>query len=349
MRLLLLCSQVYSHAEAQFGPPSLDTRIALRFGFGEVLIVGGTCSTSAKGFPQLAYHVPLIPAYRLFVVTPKFKPEWKIGSQWKVYPGAGMPVDVVIEKIVILEHKDDNYDGAIVRIVDTDSVNRIAGMRATEYLAAPGNGLADVSQMPLLVEQDSGTLSNVDSARVSQALLREARKIVHDKNWKVEDLDVDDFKKQVQDMNKGILANSYDTIQPRELRILRWHLPGEKALLFVQALWSREEGPPLFGVDAVMERGSLKILSFDTKQAEFLRSRTALMKNCTMGSLRCPPDNYSTVLDSINGFLNAWKIGKRYFVLTYSVEYDQSYIVALQELRFETGLILTGLSYGVRR
>ena len=140
MMLLLLCLHVCSRAEAQSGPPSLDTRIALRFGFGEVLIVGGKCNTSAKGFPQLPYQIPLLPADRLFVVTPEFiqsilspgpepKTEWKIGSQRKVYPGAGMPVDVVIEKNVILEHKDDNYDGAIARILNTGSTTRSDGRR----------------------------------------------------------------------------------------------------------------------------------------------------------------------------------------------------------------------------
>ncbi len=285
--LLLLCSRV----QAEPSPPSPGTRIALRFGFGEVLIVGGRCSASAKGFPQLAYRVPLLSAYRLLVFSSEFiqgivgtapepKSEWKIGSQRHVYSGSGTPVSVAIEKVVVLEHKDDNYDGAIARIVDADSANRLAGLRATEYLAAPGIGLADVTQVPLLLEQDSGTLSNVNSARVSAVLLREARKVVHDENWKIDEIDGDDFKKQVQEMNKGILANSYDTIQPRELRILRWALPGRKPLLFVQALWPSDQGPPLFGVDAVMERDSLKILSFDTKQAEFLRTATALMKNC---------------------------------------------------------------------
>src|SRR3954471_9311119 len=88
-----------SRAQAENEPPSRDTRIALRYGFGEVLIIGGKSSTSATGSPQLQYKIPLIPAYRVFVVTPEFirtqdpapqpKTEWGLGDKWKLYSGAG--------------------------------------------------------------------------------------------------------------------------------------------------------------------------------------------------------------------------------------------------------------------
>lgn len=159
-------------------------------------------------------------------------------------------------------------------------------------------------------------------------------------------MDGDFIKKKVVEMNAGLLANTDDANFPNEVRIQRWPLPGQQALLFVQVLWSRYEDPPLFAVNAVMERGSLKILSFDTEPAESMRTNNALTPNCTVGGFKCPSANYPTVLDETNRFLNAWKIGDRYFVLTFSRELV-GFAVTLQELRFESGLVPTSLGYRV--
>ena len=91
--------------------------------------------------------------------------------------------------------KEDDYDGAIARIVDTDSANRIAGLRATGYLAAPGNGLTGVSQVPLLLEQDSEWISNVDSGSISSTTARIGS---------ADELDRVYIRIRVQEINKGL-------------------------------------------------------------------------------------------------------------------------------------------------
>ena len=200
--------------------------------------------------------------------------------------------------------------------------------------------------MPLLSEHISGSSADEDHRRITPALVRKAREVVHDVDWMTGQIDGDFIKKKVVEMNAGLLANSDDANFPTEVRIQRWPLPGQQALLFVQAMWSRDEDPPLFAANAVMERGSLKILSFDTEPAESMRTNDALTPNCTVGSLRCRANTYPTSLDETNRFLNAWKIGDRYFVLTFSRELV-GFAVTLQELDFVSGLLPTSLGYRV--
>jgi hypothetical protein len=336
-------------------PPSPETRIALRYGFADVLLVGGACTASPKGLSPMVYHVPLMPARRLLVETPEFlqgkgrseahpKTDWNIGDKWQIYPGGGAPVSAVIEKLVLLEYGHKYYEGAIAHMESTDDANRIAALRATAYLGAPGEGLPDVSQAPLLPEFKTGEERDEYSRIVTPLLLRQARKIVRDENWKTQGIEPGIYREKIVEMNAGLLADTDDSRSPNQLRIFRWPLPGRQPLLFVEAMWSRDEKPPLFAVNAVMERNSSKFLSFDTEPAESVRTVEALTPNCSYGGFKCPPNNYPTTLEETSRFLNAWKIGDKYFVLTFSRE-QVGFSVMLHELGFQNGLVQTGLSF----
>jgi len=338
-------------------PPSKDMRIAIRYGYGDVLIVGGKCTADPKGLKRVEYRVPLMPARRVFLPTPEFlasgrqstpepHTEWKAGDHWQVYTGSGAPVTVVVDRIVLFEFAHQYHDGVIAHIMDPEGANRITGLLATVYLASPGNGLTGVSQTPLLPEHNSGYTPDEDSGRIIGVLVRAAHKVLHDKNWRLEHIETELVKNKVLELNTMFIENKDEVSFPNESRILRWALPDQQPLLFVQLMWSRYEGPPLFAADVVMERNTLKILSFDTTPAEEMRTDAALFPNCTAGSFKCPPTVYSVMLDPVNRFLNVWKIGTRTFVLTYT-GYNSDFSVNLQELRSDKGLIPTSLAYSV--
>ena len=126
-------------------PPTAETRIAVRYGYGDVLLIGGECSADPKGLSQMAYHSSLMPARRIFVETPEFlrgtarstpnpKTDWKPGDQWQVYTGAGSPVTVVIDKLVLFEYARKFHDGVIAHIVDPEASNRVAGLQAISII-----------------------------------------------------------------------------------------------------------------------------------------------------------------------------------------------------------------------
>jgi hypothetical protein len=331
--------------------PSKDMRIALRYGFGDVLLIGGKIGgAGTAGLSQMVYRIELMPALRVFVITPEFlakiapPPEpatdWKPGDRWQLYTGSGAPVTVTIDRLLLFEMVHNYSVGALAHIVDADAANRVAGLRATAYIAAPGKGLDRVSQVPLLPEKNSGFLADEDSGRVLPALIAQARKTVQNKDWKTEDLD-EGFKKRVQEMNQTFLESlSTDDKFPTDMQILRWPLP-DKPLLFVQPSWSKSNSQ-LFAADVVMERGSLKILSFDTARAEFLRTEFGQTPVCIPGTGQCQ----QVTMDAANHFLNAWKIGNRYYVLTlFRSAFGVDFTVALQELDAESGLSPTTLSF----
>ena len=162
-----------------------DARIALMYGSAGVLIAGGTFEPgpdveAMKAFPALPNDAQWSPGEWIKEVSPDLlrglknqpKPQttWRIGDRWQIYPGAGAPVTVTIAKTVYLGHGcTAGSDGAIARFVTSAVANRIAGLRATEFLAVPGAGFANVSQEPLI---PIDARARVD---VAEVLLRRAR------------------------------------------------------------------------------------------------------------------------------------------------------------------------------
>ena len=147
-----------------------DVRIALRFGSDQVLLVGGEIrgpsingivyDKSIEKFPQSAQYARLEPGGQIYAAPPQyisrfeFEPEtkWNAGDRWKVYPGAGPPVTVVIQELAVVFYCGGigGYAAAIAGFESPDAANAIAGLRAGEYLASPGDGLAAVSGLPMM-------------------------------------------------------------------------------------------------------------------------------------------------------------------------------------------------------
>ncbi len=260
--------------------------------------------------------------------TPEPRTDWHIGDLWQLYPGAGAPATLLIEKMVILGHPGDSFrEGAIARFVSRETANRIEGLRASEYLAAPGAGIANVSQTPLV------PISEFDDAqpKTRLALFERARKIVQG-----EDFGIDpnpnasqEERARVRKLNRGFL----DT-RDVDVRTFRWSLPGQPPLLFALAIWySRvdEEPLPVFAAEAILEEGqSLRLLAFDEHEGGWMR----------MGEFR----SWKWTFDHLSRFLNAWKIGNRYFVLRQLNGYESSGI-ELQEIDPKAGLVQTDLSF----
>jgi hypothetical protein len=93
-------------------------------------------------FPQLRLDATFSAGEAMFEITGRILHRlmrkrtagFEIGARWRIYPGSGSPVAVVIEKLVLLYHGDGNkYLGAIGRILNPDVADRIAGLRAAEY------------------------------------------------------------------------------------------------------------------------------------------------------------------------------------------------------------------------
>ena len=197
--------------------------------------------------------------------------EWHIGDQWQLYPGAGAPAALVIEKIVILGHPGEMFrEGAIARFVSRESANRIEGLRASEYLAAPGAGIANVSQTPLV------PISSYDGAgtKIRRALQERAGEIVQDEEFGIDlNPNVSEGERaHVRALNRGFLA-----AEEVAVRAWRWSLPGRPPLVFALAIWySRvgEERQPVFAAEAILEEGkALRMLAFDGHEGEWMRMR----------------------------------------------------------------------------
>jgi hypothetical protein len=259
------------------------------------------------------------------------KTDWHIGDQWQLYPGAGAPATLVIEKVVILSHPGCGCfrDGAIARFLSPATANRIEGLRASEFLAVPGAGLANVSQTSLIPLSPHSDIED----KIRPLLFRKAREVLTSETWGITDTpntpneELDRFRK----LNRGFLSAPEYSIQ---IRAARWTVPGRKPLLFVLALWYADiEGKnlPVFAGEAILdETDPLKILSFEYREGEWMR----------FGEFA----NWTWDFDSLARYLNAWKIGSRYFVLRYQNGYESGGAV-LQELDFKQGLVPTDLGY----
>jgi hypothetical protein len=324
-----------------------DSRIALRYGVGQVLIMGGEIALTDEAtsnaltaihdkYPKLLKMVAgewmnAVPPRVLQKFRPNPRTDWRIGDRWQLYPGAGPPVTLVIETVVIIGHGGCGCfrDGAIARFLSPASANRIAGLRAGDYLVAPGVGLANVSQIPLYpLERESDV-----EEKIRKALFGRAREVVKDENWGIaENSDLSEREKgRIQELNRNFLSTQDYSMS---IRAARWAPPGEKPLLFVVALWFSEiEGKqlPVFAGEAILEEGnSLKVLSFQYREAEWMRVSEF--------------DSWTWDFDSLSGFLNAWKIGNRYFFARELNGYESAG-VGLQELDLTTGIVDTDLGY----
>ena len=337
---------VATAAFAQPVPPSKEARIALRYSSTQILIVGGEYhtpdQTAAKSLeaivsrypplPRTTGEIPLVtavPPHLLtsFQVDPRTA--WRIGEQWQFFPGAGLPAIVTIEKVVMLGSGCDDFrDGAIARFVTPTDANRVAGLRATEFLVAPVGRLSDVSQMPLIP-------TDLDqSPEIRKILLKRAQAIVKDENWEIAEMrrDSDDYQR-ARELNRRFLSSTDDALR---IQVQRWEPPGRKPLLFVIALWvpdSTDKEAAVFAAEAILEEANpLKLLSFEYHEAQRMR----------MGEFA----SWSWTFDNMDAFLNAYKIGNRYFILRRQVGYESGG-VALQEFDSKTGVVETGLWYAL--
>lgn len=326
-----------------------NSRIALRYENGRVLIVGGDINISDEAasktlapihekYPKLnntdmAFGASIneVPPELLQGLQVDPKTDWHIGDPWQLYPGAGPPATVVIEKIVILSHRGCGCfrDGAIARFLTPTTANRIEGLRAAEFLVVPGAGLANVSQTAII---PLSLYTDMDE-KIRTILFRRAREVITDENWGI--IENPNVTKEelarIKELNRGFLSAPEYSIQ---IRAARWTIPGRKPLLFVLALWYAEVGGkslPVFAGEAILEEGDpLNILSFEYREGDWMRFSEF--------------SNWTWDFDSLARYLNAWKIGDRYFVLRYQNGYESGG-VALQELDFKQGLLRTDLGY----
>ncbi len=324
-----------------------DARIALRFGSGQVLIVGGEIrgpynrygsldDSSIDKSPQPTVYASMLPGELIYLVQPQdmtrfqFKPEtkWRIGDRWKVYPGAGPAVTVVIRRlaVILVCGGIGGYGAAIAGFESPNVADSIDGLRASLYIAAPGQGLAGVSSTPLM-PVDVWREAELTGG-LGRLLFSQARGIVRNENWMIQPRTEKTLADRIRQMNRLFLAGS----QPQpEIRYSRWSPSGRKPLLFVEALWIDKSSLPLFACDAVVEEGKeLTILSFRTTQAEDMRIGEFV--------------NQTWDLNETNVFLNAWKIGTRCFVLCHHRVYE-GFDVRLLELVSGKGLTLVGLGF----
>src|SRR3954463_9126227 len=134
---------VFIMATAAFGAPvpaPKGARIAVRYGSTQVLIVGediytddvataSILTTVYDRYPKLRRtdeipFVSAVPPSLLQSFRLKPRTDWRIGTQWQLYPGAGPSVTVVIETVVILSSGCGGFrDGAIASFLIPTNAN----------------------------------------------------------------------------------------------------------------------------------------------------------------------------------------------------------------------------------
>jgi hypothetical protein len=319
-----------------------DASIALRCSGHRVLIIGETADDGAVAkltnggfsrFPQLQIDAEFSPGEVTLQITTKtfhslmqkHVPGFVVGARWQVYPGAGPPATVVIEKLVLLWHGNGSQHlGALGRILNPDVANRIAGLRAAAYLAFPGLVVPGISEIPLKRVDQS-------SFDVTKLLLDRGRELVRDDNWKTEGFNDAEALKRLREMNRTFLT--MDESHTPEIRMWRWAPDKRKSLLLVEVVWISEDRKlPLFAVDAVVqEQETPAILSFDCTKAEWMRGGEGSDRDWRLHA-------------EDGAFLNAWKVGTEFYVLTYIAGYE-GYSVDLQRVDPTKGLV-TVLTFG---
>jgi hypothetical protein len=326
-------------------PMFRNVRIALRFGSEQVLIVGGEIrgpysnnildDASINKFPKATHNASLQPGEIIYLVPAQdlnhfqFEPDtkWRVGDRWKLHPGAGPPVTVVIQELAVILYCGGigGYAAAIATFEGQDAANSIAGLRASEYLATPGQELAAASGAPLMPVEGQGESTRA----LGQILLSQARGIVKNADWMIDPNTRKNLADRTRRMNQLFLTGA--RLEP-EIRYSRWSPPGRAPLLFVEALWIDKSNLPLFACDAVVEEGNaLTVLSFRATRAEYMRMREFA--------------NWTWKLDEPGVFLNAWKIGNRCFVLSHNSGYE-AFGVRLMEVVPGKGLVPVGPGFG---
>jgi hypothetical protein len=321
-----------------------DFRIALRFGSGQVLIVGGELQphdtrlalTMIEKLPRSTSYARLQPGEEVYLVQPdvlsrfEFKPatNWHRGARWKVYSGAGPAATVVIRQLAITLYCGiGGYTAAIAEFESPGAATVIDGLRASEYIAAPSQELTPVAGTPFLPVDSVRELRLTDA--LGELLLQKARGIVSDQNWAINPNAERSFADHVRRMNQSLLSGP---LRDPEIRYLRWAPAGSRPLLFAEALWADDSGMPLFACDAVVEEAKeLTPLAFDENRAIQMR----------MGEFA----GREWRLEETSPFLNVWKIGNRYFVLCRSIGYE-GFQVELLELVRGKGLAPVGVKFG---
>ena len=311
-----------------------DARIALRCADAKLLIVGANLDDdrvgrlNLKGALSLALGARFSPGEATFEISERVvtrltsesdRAGFRIGARWRVYPGAGPSVPVVIAKLVLLYHGDGSkYLGAIAQFLNTGTANRIQGLAAREYLALPGVGISALSQIPM-VPLDK--YENHDE--LTRILFERAREVVHDSHWEMENTRDPQLAERIEAMNRALLERTDPYTQ--EIRMWRWTPGGGKAFFLIEAFWVDDERrQPIFAVDAVVEAGKQpKIVSFDYYKARFMRVGEFQERNWRPDSDEAP-------------FLNAWKLGSEYFLLTWRG--GEGYSVSLERLDSSKGL-----------
>ena len=307
--------------------PLKDARIAHPLGTDRLLIQGGYISTAGQN--EKMQEVPGFP--NLFRTPPewlaKFRIEpptaWRSGDRWIVYTGAGSPVTVVIQELVLSPNSSSGWASAIARFENEDTASRIAGLRATDFIAVPGPGLRGVSQQALIPAENNAAFDMIE-----KSLLARGRALVGSKEWGRHS-----FDPSTAGLDRAFLEAPplYD-----EVHLSRWSLKGRKPLLFVQIVWRGQKGEALFGANAVVEEGDVpSILDFDARPGEQMRTGDNEQAN----SWDYTWDHFQPV------FMNAWVIGSRRFVLKYT-QYYEGFGVELMELIPGRGLTPTGIAYG---
>ena len=224
-------------------------RIALRMDAEHVLIIGSELPLGADGtglyadklreLPVAAALPKLVPAdsadsiyLPLRADLEKLAPgdNWRTGERWSIYPGAGTPVAVTIEKpgFTLYCGGPGGYRVATARITGRENSNRLASLLAQQYLATKGGGIPAIGHEPLM------PIENLDEFRITE-ILRER------------------------------VANA--PVASPQIRMMRWN-PAGKPLLLVQALWLRTGGGGGIQIDAVIDEKPMQIIAASTRVSE---------------------------------------------------------------------------------
>jgi hypothetical protein len=308
----------------------------MRLDDGQVLIVGGQIDDVDMFPPGERYGSNGFGARSqpdlLYLVTPqylgRFHPQpatmLKVGDAWTIYAGLGAPAVAHIKRqaVNVVCGGPGGFASAVAEFDKADVTDLMGAMRVREYLAAPGPPRVSVFSFPVILDE-SGLMPPL--AKILQAYAVQA---VKDENWTIAANTTDETSVRTRARNRALLKQQF--MEPR-LRFSRWSPPGRKPVLLVEAVWTSQDGLPVFAASAIVEEGDpLSILWIDSSQSELMRA----------GEMQ----DAEWKLEDPGPFLNAWKIGNQYFILVQRRGYE-GFSVELMELVSGQGLVPTGLGY----
>ena len=325
--LLLLSGGAISRA-AELPAVLSNVYLASKLGTDRILIHGGSIRSDVNydrfprvpGEPDSLYgaSLPRVTPAWLATVSIDRPTKWRIGDKWKLYTGAGEPVDILIADLVVA----DRNASAVARFAEPKMANRVAGLTATQFLAVRAPGLAAISVQPLVLFLGDSEQAET-KATIEKAALNRSRQLVASEAWKTRSKELASEARRLDEVFLQSQTLSYD------LHMARWRPSGHKALLFAQIVWRGRSHEAIFGANVILEEGEvLSILDFDSRPGEEMRVGDNEQANTW--------DFYEPV------FLNAWGIGNRLFVLKFT-RYYESIRTDLMELVSPEGLVSTGL------